>query len=161
MNPFAAILLGLVPIITLTALLIGLPYLEAKCRGGRSRHRRMEDARPAPDPAGANADRSGAPAALDLQLTTVLADSGQVLVGYKTSHHSADGYRSSTNVSPTATGTLLLAVGQNDEAIESTLDRWSKEGIELALRTSDDSDVVVLCDRRTAQQLVLSQIRAP
>jgi hypothetical protein len=159
MNLFPAILFGLVPIVMLTALLIGLPSLVKRRNLRRAGRRPAQHAQLAL--ASPTSDRTAAPLAMHLELTTVLVDSGQVLVGYRTREASAAGYRSFTDVSPTATGTLLLSLGRNERPALATLDRWSHEGIELALRAPDDSDVVVLYDRRTAQQLVLSQIRAP
>jgi hypothetical protein len=159
MNPFLTIVLGLIPIIGVPALLIGLFALMA----GRSSRRsespsEVAGGRVVSAPSG----QLRAAMELEVQLTTVLAESGEALLGYRTSAASATSIRSSTDVFPLATGILLVRPRDEDgDTAFSTLDRWSKDGIELTLRAVDDSDVVDLCDRQTSQSLVLSVLRAP
>jgi hypothetical protein len=145
MNLFITILIGFTPTIGLTALLVGLPYLLMKRKS-----RRLTDSM--------DEEQPSLPALDGLQLTTVLANSGEVLLGYRTSTASATSRRSSTDVSPSATGTLLLSLGPDPAAALSILDDWCQEGAELALRPSIDGDVVVLRDRHTARRLVLSPL---
>jgi hypothetical protein len=160
MTLLLALLLGVVPTIALPALLIGLVVLTTRRKSQPSETPPLAD--PGPGVVPAPADRPPAAMAVDLQLTTVLAESGEILLGYRTSEASAAGRRSSTDVFPLATGILLVRPsGEDCDAVVSTLERWSKDGIELALRTFDDAGLVVLCDRRTSQRLVLSLLRAP
>jgi hypothetical protein len=161
MNPFLAILIVVAPIIGLPALLIGLFALTTGRKTPRSEPGQLEDTGTcvvAP-----TAERPTPAMAVDLQLTTVLAESGEVLLGYRTGAASAAGLRSSSKeVFPLATGILLVRPRDEDTgAALSILDRWCQEGIELALRTFEHGDVVVLCDRRTTQRLVLNRLWAP
>jgi hypothetical protein len=126
-------------------LLIGLPYLIMKRKSRRSTDLLDEE-------------QPSLPALDGLHLTTVLANLDEVLLGYRTSTAWATSRRSSTDVSPSAAGTLLLSLGPDPEAALSILDDWCQEGAELALRPSGDGDVVVLCDRRTTRRLALSQL---
>lgn len=159
MNLFLTTLLELTPTIGVAALLIGLSYLAEKRNSLRSAPHPLEEDRPALD--SPVADRPSPPVAGDLQLTAVLAGSGEVLLGYRASAASTTSRRSSVGVSPLATGTLLFSLGQDPDGVLSILDGWCREDVELALRLSDNCDVVELWDRRTAQRLVLSQLRVP
>ncbi len=159
MSPLLAILIGVGPILALAAILIGLFALTPGRRTPRSE--------PGPSEADGTgvvaptAERPAPATAVDLQLTTVLAESGDVLLGYRTGG-AAPGLRSSKEAFAVATGTLLVRPGDEDtDTPLSTLDRWCQEGIELALLAFEHSDVVILCDRRTTQRLVLNWVRAP
>jgi hypothetical protein len=158
MNPVLAGMLGLITTVALPALLIGLYVRTTRRKGQRSEPLPFEDSNRGIVAPPAEQRRAG----VDLQLTTVLAESGEVLLGYRTSDTSAASGRSSTDVFPRSSGTLLVRPRNKDiDAALSTLDRWSREGIELALHRFDESDLMVLCDRRTSHRLVLSVIRAP
>jgi hypothetical protein len=158
MNPFLTIFLGLIPIIGLPALLIGLFALTTGRTRNRSESPLSDDARPGVVPA--PTDRP--PGGVDLQLTAVLAEAGEVLLGYRMSDASNVNHQSSTDVFPVATGILLVRPRDDDGgATLSTLARWSNEGIELALCTLEGGDVVSLCDRRTSERLVLGLLQAP
>jgi hypothetical protein len=149
MSLIITILIGFLPTIALTALLIGLPCLIMK-RKSRRLTDSLDDELPGL-PALSGLQRG-------LQLTTVLANLDEVLLGYRTSTAPATSRRSSTDVSPSATGTLLLSLGADPEAALSMLDSWCQEGAELALRPSIDGDVVVLCEQRTTRRLVLTPL---
>jgi hypothetical protein len=158
MNPFLTIFLGLIPIIGIPALLIGLFALTTGRKTQRSDSPLLDKARPyvLPEPA------ERPPGSVDLQLTAVLAEAGEVLLGYRTTNASGASHQSSTEVFPLATGVLLVRSRDEDSgATLSTLDRWSKEGIELALCTLDGGHFVALCDRRTSERLILGVLRAP
>jgi hypothetical protein len=159
MNPILAILIGVGPIIALAAILIGLFALTPGRKTPQSEPGPLED-----DGTGVVAPTAERPApamAVDLQLTTVLAESGEVLLGYRTGGAGA-GLRSSKEVFAVATGILLVRPRDEDSDTPlSTLDRWCQEGIELALLTFEHADVVILCDRRTTQRVVLNRVRAP
>jgi hypothetical protein len=144
-NLVLVLLFGLAPAIGLTALLIGLPYAAMKRKTRRLTEPSSTGHRPQLSVAG------------DLQLTTILAEPGEVLLGYRAVDDSRRGLSRPTGVSPSATGTLLLSLGQDAEEVLSILDGWREQGVELALRLSDDCDVVILYDRQTAQRLVFSQ----
>ena len=156
MNPFLAILIGVGPIIGLPALLIGLFALTTG--------RKTPQTEPGPldgDIVAPTEERPTATMSVHLQLTSVLAGADEVLLGYRTDGASA-GLGSSTEVFPVATGILLVRPRREDTGTpHSTLDRWCQTGIELSLLTFEHSDVVVLCDRRTKQRLVLNRLRAP
>jgi hypothetical protein len=158
MNPFLTIFLGLIPIIGIPALLIGLFALTTGRKTQRSESLPSEAARSGVVPA--PADRP--PGGVDLQLTAVLAEAGEVLLGYRTLDASGASHQSSTDVFPLATGVLLVRPCDADSAATlSTLGRWSKESIELALCTLDGGDIVALCDRRTSERIVLGLVQAP
>lgn len=161
MDLFLTQTLVLVPTIGFVALLIGLPVVAASRKRRRSQSQLMDDDRPGA--VSATTARRVPPTAMDFQLTTVLAESGEILLGYRTCDARAASQRTSTGDSPLTTGTLLLVPIDQEacDTVVSTLDRWSTEGVEVALRSVDRSDVVVLSDRRTLQRLVLSHVRAP
>jgi hypothetical protein len=125
MNPFLTILLGLIPIIGLPGELIGLFALMTRRKSHRSKSQALEDA--SVDVVPAAADRH--PCGVDLQLTAVLAEAGEALLGYRASDASVARHQSSTDVFPLAAGILLVRPRDDDSgAALSTLDRWSKEG---------------------------------
>jgi hypothetical protein len=145
MSLVVVILLGFAPAIGLTAVLIGLPYAAMK-----RKTRWLE--RPSPPSAPPRHPVLG-----NLRLTTVLAQPGEVLLGYRKVDDSTGSRRLGTSVSPSATDTLLLSLGEDAEEVLSILDGWRQQGVELALRLSDDGTEVILYDRQTAQRLVFSQ----
>jgi hypothetical protein len=158
MNPFLAIFLGLIPIIGIPALLIGLFALTTRRKTQRSESLPSEATRSGVVPAPAD----WRPGGVDVQLTAVLPEAGEVLLGYRTLDASGGSHQSSTDVFPLATGILLVRPRHEDSgATLSTLERWSKEGTELALRGPDGGDLVALCDRRTSERLVLGVLSAP
>jgi hypothetical protein len=148
MSPVLPILLVFAPSVGLTALLIGLPYAVMKRKARRLARPSLTANRPQPPVLG------------NLQLTTVLAEPGEVLLGYRAVDDSTRSRRLSTGVSPSPTGTLLLSLGHDAEKVLSILDDWRQQGVELALRLSDGDDLVILYDRHTAQRLVFSQPRS-
>jgi hypothetical protein len=115
MSPTLIILLGFAPVTGLTAWLV-VRHRLARKRPGRP-----------PTPVARPALHSGAgrrpspPTARDLQLTTVLAAPGEVLLGYKVTG-SPSHRRPSGAVAPSATGTLVFSLGQDPDVARSILD---------------------------------------
>jgi hypothetical protein len=144
-NGLLVLLVGLAPAIALTALLIGLPYAAMKRRSRRLTKRCETD------------DRPRLSVVADLQLTTILTQPGEVLLGYRAIDAASSPPLSWPGVSPSATGTMLLSLGQDADEVLSVLDGWLQQGVELALRLSDNGNIVILYDRQTAQRLVFNQ----
>src|SRR5438128_1925667 len=100
MSLFLTILLGFIPTVGLTALLIGVPYL-------RMRRKSVESlGEDGPGRGLAVTDRPSPPLERDLQLTTVLAEAGEVLLGYRIGGPWGNSHRPATDVSPSTIETL-------------------------------------------------------
>jgi hypothetical protein len=152
------LLFSLIPMAGLTAAwLVGPHYLAKKHHGRLSTPRSPEPIHPRANPG--TGRRPTPPAALDLQLTTMLVAPGEVLVEYRATAASTSGRGPSTGIASSPTGTLLFSLGHDPDATLSILDRWCRTGAELALRITDERERWALCDRRTSRRLVLSEIR--
>lgn len=101
------------------------------------------------------------PCAIDVRLSGLLENDGEVLVGYTPHTVRSSSPVSTMGTSPSATATMVLRLGPDTSTVLPVLDRWCQDGVVLELRATDDTDVLVLWDRETSEQLDLTQLRAP